>query len=193
MFSSRTSSAKSSELVRQLLPHSILGDLTKLYYRVVSILECPKTLPTKRTVRRQLVSKYRHIWTQHTQTIHTDFTNKRLKSLLQKNKRTQKTLYTTFSRSTHQYRNLYLVQYQYKSNNSNSKSITTSITTRARVIQMAKERRKMGIDDEEAWQCRWRGNSQEEEEEKRKSIRRRREKDPKVRKIQWQTRLQTKD
>lgn len=23
---------------------------------------------------------------------------------------------------------------------------------------MAKERRKMGIDDEEGWQCRWRGN-----------------------------------
>ena len=78
-----------------------------------------------------------------------NFTNKRLKSLIQKNKRTQKTLYTTFSRSTHQYCNLYLVQYQYNNSNSNSNSITTSITTRARVIHMAKERRKMGIDDEE--------------------------------------------
>jgi hypothetical protein len=34
-------------------------------------------------------------------------------------------------------------------NNSNSNSITISITNRARVIYMAKERRKMGIDYEE--------------------------------------------
>jgi hypothetical protein len=122
--------------------------LTSIYFN-----QCPKTLLTKGMTRRQLVSKYRHIWTQHTQTIHTDFTNKRLKCLIQKNKRTHKTLYTTFSQSTHQYCNLYLVQYQYKSNN-NSNSITTSITTRARVIHMAKERKKMGIDDEEGWQCR---------------------------------------